>query len=177
MKNRTSFLLSVFFTFTVLVFFLSYGCNKPGKSAGGGGAVSAPALTVTDSISGAKIPASEYSGKVIFVNFWASWCPPCKEEMPSIEALYREMSSSADFKMVTILYRDSTKSGFDYMKSQGYTFPVYLDTEGTTASQFGVTGVPETYIIDKKGNLVKRVIGGLDCSSPEFKSFLNSLLK
>jgi cytochrome c biogenesis protein CcmG/thiol:disulfide interchange protein DsbE len=176
MKNKTYILLSVFIACAALVFFL-YNGNNMNKTDGGTGANPAPPLTVTDSVSGKNIPASEYNGKVIFVNFWASWCQPCKEEMPSIEALFREMSSSDKFKMVTILYKDSPSSAFEYMKSQGYTFPVYVDTDGATARQFGVTGVPETYIIDRKGNLVKKVIGGLDSNSPEFKSFLNSLLK
>jgi thiol-disulfide isomerase/thioredoxin len=176
MNKRKVILLSVFFAVAAVIFLFSYGGNNLQKPATGNGADSATVLSVADSLSGKKLSASEYYGKVLFVNFWATWCPPCKEEMPSIEALYREMSSSDNFRMVTILYKDSPSSAHEYMKSQGYTFPVYVDTEGKTARQYGVTGVPETYIVDKKGNLVKRFIGGLDGNSPEFKSFLKSLL-
>src|ERR1700690_4008467 len=110
MNKKTLILLSVFFVGAALALFLSYGGNNTKQTAGGDGAVPAPVLTISDSISGRKIPPSEYNGKVIFVNFWASWCQPCKEEMPSIEALYREMSSTSNFRMVTILYRDSPSS-------------------------------------------------------------------
>ncbi len=85
--------------------------------------------------------------------------------MPSVEALYREMASNDKFVMVTILYKDNPENALAYMKSLGQTVPVYLDPGGETARNYGVTGVPETYIVDKNGTLVKRVIGGADWNS------------
>jgi peroxiredoxin len=96
--------------------------------------------------------------------------------MPSVEALYKEMQSNKDFIMVTALYKDTPSNGIEYMKSKGYTFPVYSDPDDVSAKNFGVTGVPETYIIDKKGVLRRRVIGGADWSSLEEKSLIKSLL-
>lgn len=95
--------------------------------------------------------------------------------MPSVEALYREMAANNDFIMIMILYNDSHENAFAYMKSQGYTFPVYVDPGGAAARNYGVTGVPETYIIDKKGMLVRRVIGGADWNSPDEKSQIKAL--
>jgi len=115
-------------------------------------------------------------GKVLFINFWASWCPPCKEEMPSLEALYRELRSDGRFSMLTILYNDDPKNAVDYMMANRFTFPVFADHDGISAKRYNVTGVPETYVIDKKGTLRKRVIGAADWYSPEAKAYLNALL-
>jgi cytochrome c biogenesis protein CcmG/thiol:disulfide interchange protein DsbE len=136
----------------------------------------APDFLVTDIVNGQRISSAELKGKVLFVNFWASWCEPCKEEMPSLESLYREVMSQKDFRMVTILYRDSPSNALGYMKVNGYTFPVYTDMRESSSKDFGVTGVPETYIVDKKGILRRRVIGGADWNSPDEKGLINSLL-
>jgi len=95
--------------------------------------------------------------------------------MPSIEALYREMKGKEDFVMITILYKDSPESAIGYLKSNGYTFPVYVDPDGSAARKYGVTGVPETYIVDKRGMLVRRVIGGADWNSPDEKSQIKAM--
>lgn len=136
----------------------------------------APSFEVKDAVTGQAVSSAGLHDKVIFVNFWASWCQPCKEEMPSIAALYREMASRDDFVMVTVLYKDSPDSAFAYMKSMGFNFPVFVDPESNVARAFGVTGVPETYIIDKRGMLVKRVIGGLDWNSPAEINMIKTLL-
>jgi cytochrome c biogenesis protein CcmG/thiol:disulfide interchange protein DsbE len=135
----------------------------------------APLFEVKDAATGQVLSSADLRDKVIFLNFWASWCQPCKEEMPSIDALYGEMAPHKDFVMVTVLYKDSPANAFAYMKSKGYHFPVFVDA-GNVARDFGVTGVPETYIIDKKGVLVKRVIGGLDWNAPDEKNMIKTLL-
>jgi thiol-disulfide isomerase/thioredoxin len=137
----------------------------------------APDFRVTDFRTGKTLLSSDLKGKVLFVNFWASWCEPCKEEMPSVDALYKEMESNKDFIMVTILYRDTPVNAVAYMKSKGYVFPVYSDPDGATAKSFGVTGVPETYVIDKNGVLQKKMIGPDNWYSPEEKGFISSLLR
>jgi peroxiredoxin len=79
--------------------------------------------------------------------------------------------------MITILYRDSPENASTYMKAHGSSFPLYTDPDQRSASAFGVTGVPETYIIDKKGVLRRRVIGPADWTSPEEKALIASILK
>jgi len=138
--------------------------------------ISAPMLDVRDAKTGQSIDVSQLKGKVVFVNFWASWCPPCKEEMPSIEALHRDLVKNDAFLMVTILYKDDAKTVTDYMSANSYTFPLFTDNDGISAKRYGVTRVPETYLIDKKGVMRKRVIGPADWNSSEAKAFINSLL-
>ncbi len=79
--------------------------------------------------------------------------------------------------MATVLYQDSPEKAVAFVKSTGYNFPVYTDSDGSAATSFGVTGVPETYIIDKKGVLRRKVIGAADWSSTEERQLINSLLK
>lgn len=158
---------------SVLLFLFASCTEKKTEVAEG---IRAPKLDVIDVRSGQTIDVSQLKGKVIFVNFWATWCPPCREEMPSIEALYRSLEKNGSFLMVTILYKDDPKTSLDYMGANGYTFPLFTDRDGASAKHYGVTGVPETYLIDKKGALRKRVIGPADWNSAETRAFINSLL-
>ena len=137
----------------------------------------APAFKVADTAGGNTVSSEDLKGKVVFVNFWASWCQPCKEEMPSVDALFKEEAPKGNFVMITVLYKDDPATALSYMKSLGYSFPVYTDPRNNSAVAFGVTGVPETYIVDKKGVLRKKVIGPADWSSPDEKALIDSLLK
>jgi thiol-disulfide isomerase/thioredoxin len=113
-----------------------------------------------------KIKLSELKGSVLFINFWATWCESCVEELPAIEGLFRNLSENPKFKLITILYKDDRDRAFSYMKKNSYTFPLYLNPDGSAAKYFGITGVPETFIIDKKGVLRGKVIGPEDWNSP-----------
>lgn len=157
-----------------LMLLLGASCSEKKTEVAEG--IHAPKLDIRDARTGQAIDISRLNGKVVFVNFWASWCMPCKEEMPSIEALHRELLKNDAFLMITILYKDDPKAAADYMAAHGYTFPLFTDKDGITAHRYGVTGVPETYVIDKKGALRKRVIGPADWNSSEAKAFFNSLL-
>jgi thiol-disulfide isomerase/thioredoxin len=162
----------VLFLVGMIVFFVSCS-DKPSEVVE---EIGAPKLDVRDVRTGQSLDLSQLRGKVVFVNFWASWCPPCKEEMPSIEALHRGLLNNDAFIMVTILYKDDVKTAADYMHAYSYTFPLFTDHDGNSASRYGVTGVPETYLIDKKGRLRKRVIGPADWNSSEARALINSLL-
>jgi len=164
--------IEMLFLVGVIVFFASCSEKKIEVPKG----IGAPKLDVRDVRTGKTIDISQFNGKVVFVNFWASWCPPCKEEMPSIEALHRELMNKDQFLIVTILYKDDAKTATDYMRAHNYTFPVFTDNDGISAINYGVTGVPETYLIDKKGTQRRRVIGPADWNSSEAKAFINSLL-
>lgn len=169
MKYKTIILAALLLAGAAILFFNITGSNEGGREP------RSPGFEVEDAANGKRLSSSDLKNKVIFVNFWASWCQPCKEEMPSIEALYREMSSNSNFIMVTILYKDSPENAFRYMKSMGYTFPVYVDPGGGAARNYGVTGVPETYITNKRGLLAVRVIGPADWDAPGEKKRIKTL--
>ena len=169
MKTKTTVILISLF---VLCFFLIQ-CQRSQKAAKIGEPVSDVELIDAQEN---KLRLSELKGSVVFVNFWAAWCPPCIEEMPSIEALFRSLSGEQNFRMITILYRDDMDRISKSAKEQGYTLPIYRDPDGSAAIRFGITGVPETFIIDKKGILRDKVIGPYNWDSPGVTGTLLQLI-
>jgi cytochrome c biogenesis protein CcmG/thiol:disulfide interchange protein DsbE len=119
---------------------------------------------------------SDMRGSVVLVNFWATWCTSCVEEMPALERLAEVMSGNPHFKIVTILFRDDLERASQYLRQNGYIFPVYVNPDGNAPGLFGITGVPETFIIDKKGVLRDKVIGPIDWDSPQVVSSLQALI-
>lgn len=138
--------------------------------------LNAPEFSLSDP-SGKTYTLSELKGSVVFINFWATWCPPCIEEMPSIQNLYNGFKDYKGFRMVTILYKDDYNKAMAYLKQNNYTLPVLIDRDGKSAKAYGVTGVPETYIVDKSGVLREKVIGPADWNSTQADSFISNLLK
>lgn len=173
MKNKAVVLLVVVLL-AVLVIFFGIKQEKSRHQAVVG--LDAPDLMVTDA-SGKTLSLSELRGSVVFINFWATWCPPCKEEMPSLQSLYSRFKDDGGFRMVTILYKDDYDKAIAYLRENNYGFPVWLDRREKAAGSYGVTGVPETYIINKKGILREKMIGPADWSSTEAISLISSLLR
>jgi len=162
LKNKT-FTLLIIFICIAIVFYIVKNQYSPIKTR----AISqAPDIELTDIHKNNKLRLSELKGSVVFINFWASWCQPCIDEIPSIEGLFRHLSENSRFKMITILYRDNADDVLSHIKEMDYTFPIYIDPKGSAAKQFGITGVPETFIIDKKGNLRNKIIGPFEWDSP-----------
>lgn len=114
----------------------------------------------------------EFKGKVIFLNFWATWCPPCVAEMPSIDKLHEEMGDDVAFVMVS--FDDDFEKAKAFDKRKGYDLPIYAPVSNLPA-MFQSSALPTTYIIDTEGNLALTHKGMADYSDPEFKEFLNSL--
>lgn len=124
-----------------------------------------------------RISLSDMKGSVVFINFWATWCTSCIEELPSIERMFRNLSENSSFKVVTILYKDDLNRALNFMKQNGYTFPVYLNPDESAANIFGITGIPETFIIDKRGLLRSKVIGPAEWDSPRALEIVQTLIK
>ena len=162
-----------------LVFALS-ACTKPESGLQSSVAREkspAPEFTVTSLENGAPLKLSELKGKVVLLNFWATWCPPCREEMPSMMKLNSAMAGKP-FQMVAVSIDEGGKQDVEsFFKSSGFNLPTYFDTTGGASKAYGITGVPESFIIDKNGLLVKKVIGGLEWDSAEVQAFLNDLMK
>ncbi|CEO28531.1 cytochrome c biogenesis protein/redoxin [Paraclostridium sordellii] len=111
---------------------------------------------------------SEYKGKTIFLNLWATWCPPCRDEMPYIEELYKEYNKNTDEVIIlgvaspNLGQEGDAKHVKDFLKQEGYTFPVLLDEGGSLVYQYGISSFPSTFIIDKDGYITQYVPGGMD---------------
>ncbi|MGB9715002.1 MAG: TlpA family protein disulfide reductase [Thermodesulfovibrionales bacterium] len=173
MKSKTVILLVLaFFIITVIYLFIRHQYPKTSTRVG----LPVPNIELTDSSYKNRLKLADLKGSVIFVNFWATWCPPCIEELPSIERLSKKFEGNPDFRMLTILYNDDINKVNYYMKEMNYTFPVYLDSDGSAADKFGITGVPETFIIDKNGILRNKVIGPSEWDSPYVIELLSKLI-
>ena len=115
----------------------------------------APDFTVTDA-DGNEVKLSDFRGKGVVLNFWASWCGPCKSEMPHFQQAYEEYGQELHFLMVNMsdYFGDTRSDAERIMENGGYTFPVYYDDKAECAVGYGVTGIPMTVFIDKNGNIV-----------------------
>lgn len=172
MKSRAVILIVIFIIGIALAFFMMKDQYRS-EIITVGSAV--PDIELID-ISQNKLNLSELNGSVVFVNFWATWCEPCIDELPSIEILFRRFSHNPRFKLVTILFKDDRQKVLRYMEENGYTFPVYMNPDGSAAKKFGITGVPETFIIDKKGILRDKKIGPEQWDSPIIMEMLQSMI-
>lgn len=130
----------------------------------------APDFSLTDT-SGRSWKLSELKGKAVFLNFWATWCPPCRQEMPSMELLNRDMASKG-LQMLTVLTNDDPAVADRLIRGKGWTFPVLVDPNGAVANAYGITGVPETFIIDMNGILREKFIGGYHWDSQSAKDMI-----
>ncbi|MBQ8208061.1 MAG: TlpA family protein disulfide reductase [Clostridia bacterium] len=126
----------------------------------------APDFSMADR-EGNSFKLSDFRGKPVILNFWASWCPPCKSEMPDFESAYKEYGEDINFIMLNVTdgSRETVETAKSFIESAGYTFPVYFDTglEGSIA--YGASSIPMTFFIDAEGKMVAYGMGMLDASS------------
>ncbi|GAB3585320.1 TlpA family protein disulfide reductase [Hymenobacter daeguensis] len=126
-------------------------------------------------LDGKAVNLSDLKGKVVFVNLWASWCPPCRAEMPGIEALYQKVDHSKIAFVMLSLDDDAAKAR-QFVQSKGYTFPVYLRT-GDLPTPFDSNSIPSTVILGPDGQVAARHDGMAEYDTPEFKAALDNLAK
>jgi len=171
-KSKTFVLLLVLLSVLVIAFFSVRPTRSP-KVMEIGSAIENFELVDRNNN---RVKLSDMKGSVVFVNFWATWCGSCVEELPYVERLFRSLSDNSSFRMVTILYKDDGQRALGYMKENGYTFPVFLSPDESAAKIFGITGVPETFIIDKKGILRDKVLGPAEWDSPQIVASFRALI-
>ncbi|WP_420266214.1 TlpA family protein disulfide reductase [Candidatus Magnetominusculus dajiuhuensis] len=136
----------------------------------------APLYKLAASADGKVVSAEDYRGRAVIVNFWASWCASCVAEMPSFQKFYEANKSNTSLVVITVLYKDDINDALKFMKENKYDLPVFLDDKSTNARAFGLTGVPETFFIDKHGVLFKKVLGPIEWESPDLKELVKELL-
>jgi peroxiredoxin len=134
----------------------------------------APDFTLEDP-SGAPVSLRDFRGKIVLVNFWATWCVPCRAEMPAMEQLYQEFQGQG-FVLVAVNFKDGAEQVGAFGRELHLTFPLALDGKGTVASAYGVRGLPSTYLIDRDGHLTGQVIGGREWDSEDAKAYFRRLL-
>ena len=126
------------------------------------GPVPAPDFTVYDE-AGNEVHLSDYRGKPVVVNFWASWCGPCRMEMPEFQEKHLELGGEVRFLMLNMTGgRETVETARDFIAGQGYTFPVLYDTEGDAAVTYGAYALPTTYFIDSEGYAIAQARGAIN---------------
>lgn len=122
----------------------------------------APDFTVLD-MNGNEVSLSDFYGTPIIINFWATWCGPCQSEMTHFDALYQEYGDDVIFMMVNLTdgTADTISSVKEFIADEGYTFPVYFDTEYNGSTAYAISSIPQTIAIDKNGNIATQRIGTL----------------
>ncbi len=121
---------------------------------------------------------SDYRGKVILLNFWATWCPPCVREMPSMERLQQKFNAD-NFKVLAINQMEEIDQVFAFTGQLeiDLTFEILFDSQSTVSQAYAVRGLPTTYLIDKQGNIRYRAVGGRDFNHPEVIKIIKALIK
>jgi thiol-disulfide isomerase/thioredoxin len=128
----------------------------------------APDFAILD-MDGKEVRLSDFFGTPIVLNFWASWCPPCKAELPDFEAACKKYEGKVTFLMVNLTdgQRETVEVAKDFVASQGYTFPVYFDTKYEAAYAYGVSSIPQTYFINADGSPEARATGMISAAQLE----------
>jgi thiol-disulfide isomerase/thioredoxin len=125
----------------------------------------APKLDLTD-LSGANVSLDKYLGKVVLVNLWATWCPPCREEMPTLKAFYEKYKGN-DFVLIAIDQEETLDVVTPFVSEFGLTFPVWLDLNYLAERKFNTSNLPSSYVIDKNGKVRLMWIGGISKTNLE----------
>lgn len=135
----------------------------------------APDFTLND-INGKKTTLSEFRGKVVLLNFWATWCGPCRAEMPSLNNLYNEFKDKG-FVVLAVSVDTSEKPVRSFIKDLKLSFPVLMDkNKAVSFDEYGVFGLPTTFLIDKSGIITEKIMGEMRWDSPRMKEKISRLL-
>ena len=158
----------------------------PGDIAGllqkSGFAVAAKPAAAEDftlgSLDGSRRSLSSFKGKVVFLSFWATWCGPCKAELPSIQALYNRLESKG-LAVVAVDMGEQKPTVAQFVKDHNLTFPVLLDGDIAVGSAYGASSIPTNYLLDRSGRLIARIIGfdGTDWTSAERLDLFDKILR
>ena len=134
----------------------------------------APDFTLTD-INGKSISISSLKGRAVIINFWATWCPPCRAEMPSLNRLYKEYKTKG--LVVLAISTDTSASAVKgYLSKYPFDFTILLDTDNRASRQFRIFSIPTSFLIDKNSVIIQRFIGEEDWETPEIKSKVKEVL-
>lgn len=167
------------FTFLMAVLALAAcGGDSSSRTPRAAVAVGSPApLYAATTMDGAPVSLSDYRESVVMLNVWATWCKPCREEIPALDSLYREYSSRGLVVTgVSIDVMDDTARIAGFARELGASYPLWLDPDDRVSGTFLAIGVPSTYLIDREGVLRWRHMGPVRANDPALRALLDSLL-
>ena len=127
-------------------------------------------------LDGKEAGVADLAGKVVLLNFWATWCPPCRAEMPSIEALWKATRDEA-FTVMAISVNEPKATVTGFLKDNPYGYPMYLDETGEASAPFASRGIPTTFILDKQGRAIAGLVGSRSYDGPEVTGLIRELAR
>ncbi|MCL1928380.1 MAG: TlpA family protein disulfide reductase [Treponema sp.] len=127
-------------------------------------------------LNGGSAVLSSYRGKVVILNFWATWCPPCRAEMPSMETLYQRLKSQG-LEILAVDLKENKATVQQFIRNNRFTFPVPLDEDGKLGSKYGISVIPTSFIINREGKIVSKVVGSIYWDNPKIIAAFEALLK
>lgn len=163
----------------LLLLALSACSSPPPQSVGGAPPAvgqAAPDFTLT-ALDGKSYALSELRGKVVIVNFWATWCPPCRAEMPSMEKLHRELEDEGLVMLAVNIEKDGRQTVPRFLATSPHSFPVLIDEREEVQKRYGVYKFPESFVIRKNGIIDDKVIGAIDWAHPQTIAYFRDLLR
>lgn len=160
-----------------------FGAAREGSEAG----PSSPSSTVAagklaanfklKDLKGDNVSLASLRGKVVFLNIWATWCAPCREEMPSIESLYNAFKADKDFVVLAVSQDTDGAAVGPFVQQNHFQFRVLLDPRNEVGESYDVNGIPETFIIGRDGRIVAHHVGPYDWSKADIREALGELIK
>ncbi|MBI4528800.1 MAG: TlpA family protein disulfide reductase [Deltaproteobacteria bacterium] len=150
-------------------YFEKLGIERPGKK------IPAPEFAL-EALSGKHVALKDLRSKVVFLNFWATWCVPCRQEMPAMEKLHRELKDHG-VTVVAINFRESRKEVQKFFNELGLTFTALLDKNGAVSEDYGAWSIPVSYFIDRRGAFLGKAVGPRRWDSQQAKEFFRGLLE
>ena len=126
-------------------------------------------------LQGARVKLSSFVGKVFLINFWATWCPPCRAEIPALQQVYEKLGKLG-FEVVAIDVMEDPDTVSPFVKQYKMGFQVLLDSDGKAGAAYGASAIPTTYVVDRKGRAVAGVQGALEWNTPEMEQYFRALL-
>ena len=133
-------------------------------------------FTGLQDLDGKSYSLKDFRGKVVFLNFWATWCIPCREEMPQMEKLHREFKDQG-LEIVAVNFREDKQTVKKFVAELGLTFRILLDLDGAVSNEYGAWALPLSYFVDRKGIFIGKVNGDRPWDSKEAKAFVREILQ
>ena len=118
---------------------------------------------------------SALKGKVVFLNFWATWCGPCRDEMPSVEILYKRFKDKG-LEILAVNCQENQEDVLAFMANYGLTFPALLDEDGRVSGAYGIQAIPTTFLINRDGRIILRLVGSINWDTEKIHAAIESLL-